>query len=99
MIDRNAVINRVDPVGKVGRVGRAESGTADAVASKSTAPAPEIAPDRTAILAMAAEITDLGPPFDKARVAALREAIASGNYSVNTAATALALAHAAIEMQ
>ena len=55
----------------------------------------DVQPPHSDVLAMAAEIAREAPPIDKARVAALREAIAAGHYSINVAATALAIANAA----
>lgn len=48
------------------------------------------------VLAMAAAIASQPPPIDAGRVAALREKIASGDYSIQIAATALAIANALV---
>lgn len=94
MLDKTAGIGSVAKVSTTMLVasGAAPRQRGDAV--KTSHVAVDMQPPHSDVLAMAAEIARESPPVDKARVAALREAIASGHYSINVAATALAIANA-----
>lgn len=100
MLEKNI---RIVPVASVGKAGRtAAIGGGDAGSTAAVAPlahpaanrAPAAAPAQSDVLAMATAIASQAPPIDTARVSALRDLIASGEYNINVAATALAIASA-----
>lgn len=98
-MDRNGAISRLGPVGTITPPSRQKNGLAVPEPALPAAPLRGGEQERADILAMAAELSAMAPPVDHSRVAALREAIASGRYSINLAATALALARAAEEQR
>lgn len=93
MLEKNIRIAAAGPVGTTGRTATIRSGAAHSPAPVSS-PANAAAFAQSDVLAMATAIANQAPPIDTARVSALRDMIASGDYSINIAATALAIANA-----
>lgn len=96
MLEKNARMEAVSPVGRTVRQTAASPLTSGARIAAVTADTKEAAVPQSDVLAMAASIASQSPPIDAARVAALREKIANGDYSINVAATALAIANALV---
>ena len=86
--------SKIGPVGGIGRTGPLRR-----VASETAAPAPTSSPGQAAtdnlpaakLTRLSATLAHQPPPVDVARVAALRTAIAGGNYGVHPALIASAM--------
>jgi negative regulator of flagellin synthesis FlgM len=62
-----------------------------AIAPAATPHTPPVSPNRLSLLAEAEAMAHQPPPIDGARVSQLRQAIAGGQYSINTLAIAEAI--------
>ncbi len=93
MLEKNI---RTEAVSSLGRTLRhiGPRGTVPDAATAAPRPKLPTAAPQSDVLAMAAEIASQSPPIDTARVSALRDKIASGDYPIHVAATALAIANA-----
>jgi flagellar biosynthesis anti-sigma factor FlgM len=94
MLEKNIRIAGVGPIATAGRTATIRTGAAHSAAPVSSPASAAAAPAQSDVLAMATAIANQSPPVDTARVSALRDMIASGDYSINIAATALAIANA-----
>ncbi len=97
MLEKNARIEALSPVGRTARQTAAPGVAAGARVAAVAADVKDVAVPQSDVLAMAASIASEAPPVDAARVAALREKIANGDYSIMVAATALAIASALVD--
>lgn len=93
VLEKNVRMEAVSPLGRTARQIDPRVATHGA-AIPAVRPNLPNTPPQSDVLAMAAEIASQSPPIDVARVAALREKISSGDYPINVAATALAIANA-----
>lgn len=96
MLEKSIRMDAASPAGKVARPTDPHMTVPSLRAAPVRSTAADSAP-QSDVLALAAEIASQAPPIDAARVAVLRERIASGDYSINIAATALAIANALVE--
>lgn len=97
MLEKNARIEALSPVGRTVRQTAATTLAAGARVTALAAETKDAVVPQSDVLAMAASIASEAPPVDAARVAALREKIASGDYSIMVAATALAIANVIVD--
>jgi flagellar biosynthesis anti-sigma factor FlgM len=96
MLEKSARMEAVSPVGRTVRQTAAHAAAADPSASAVRSAAMDAAAPQSDVLALAEAIARQSPPIDAVRVAALREKIANGDYPIQVAATALAIANALV---
>lgn len=96
MLEKSARMEAVSPVSRTVRQTAAHR-VAEGVPVPAVRPvALDAAAPQSDVLALAEAIANQSPPIDVVRVAALREKIANGDYSIHVAATALAIANALV---
>jgi flagellar biosynthesis anti-sigma factor FlgM len=97
MLEKSFRMEAVSPIGRAVRQTAAPGSTGGSPVAAVRSATLESATPQSDVLAMAEAIASQSPPIDAVRVAALREKIANGDYSIQVAATALAIANALVD--
>lgn len=97
MLEKSAKIEAISSVGRSMRPAAAQIAAEGLSVPAVRSATMDVAAPQSDVLALAEAIARQSPPIDAARVAALREKIANGDYSIHVAATALAIANALVD--